>query len=194
MSLMLSEPTMNQLLSALRDAIVADAASPTGLLPATLSPYGIALDVTTPSATDPLELSQVKIGSRGNLPPGLSIFFFPGRKSAKWFASENERQADYIVHVQGYWTDPPSGGPFLTQTPRLLWSLFPDLAESLEVVLGPENLGAFAGTWDVPNSQGSLMNPICKTANACAWVNATIEARQEIVYFCDVVWSGFKTY
>lgn len=190
--LVIPQPTQRQILHSLLSVLVSDAtAGMTSLINTTLSPYGISLDGTTVSPNDATELQHIKIGTRGSLPRGLSVFLFPSPKKLRWLTTPNGKQIDYQFHVQGYWVNPPDTGPYLTETPAKLWDMFPDFCEALEVVLGPENLNGNFGGWSVPGG-GTLINPFVTTATSCAWLQMTVENRQEEVYYCDLVFGGQK--
>lgn len=191
MALTIPKPTANQITEGLLAKVVADAVAVDSLIQATLSPYGITLDATTASDTDASELRNLKIGSRGNLPPGLSLFLFPARKTTAGKFGPNGYESERTVHIQGYWEDPPDGTPpALTKTPRLLWAMFPAFCEALEIVLGPENLSATNGGWDVTGSGDFIMGPLVRTSTPCAWMFTSSVKRDTVCYFCDLIWSG----
>lgn len=193
MALSIASPTVVQIIKGgLIPVIQADLADVASLIKSVL-PSGITLDGTTASDGDASSgaLKYLKFGDRGNLPPGLSVSFYPDRIDNEWISAPSEMKTSYAIRVRTYYDDTATNR--LTEKPDELWSMMANVTEAISVVLGPTNLGADnTGYWTLPNSLGRLGDPRCFLILPAG--GFTMVKRNQTILYGELLWRAWKTY
>ena len=187
------KPTMLQIIRGIIGAIVLDNSRDWGnsYIRTALTPHGVELDTTTASDTEANALKNVKVGVRGNLPPGLSVMVYPGPFRPYVFDSApNGWRKPFQFHVQQYWQDHP-GLALSSDIDRLTCMLY-DFNEALSHLLGPGNLCGGASAWDVTGNGDYLFNPKVDDSMPALWGEDSLALRHQYVYYSDLIFTGEK--